>query len=347
LEQTRLTQENISALYRFALLLKGEEEAALTILLETLRESAPDLIQLRNDRNRLAFALKKLRAACLKSSPSSASIHSADSTGLTQEFMTLPEPERSVLALHDLKLFSAKDTATLLDLSLKSFSVILKNAQAQFPAPAEPMDLDADRLKRISSIKLPPDLESQFSTEEEPTHQGIRLKEAWKHPPILAVIIALMVILGWLIFSTLLRSDNFPGHEVTEQLINATNEMDGTELNPKATEVGLLGDWLFSQYGFENYFVPESLAHLKTAGCRVFKLNGVPVAQIAIHEQSSFLFLFHAEDLGVNITPPDQWRLFRIDDWIVAIQTHQAECAMVAFHGTKNEMRHFLGDIHD
>ena len=137
LEPTRLTKENVLALYRFALLLKGEPETARHILLQTLAEFAPRLAQLRNEGNRLAFALKMLRAACLKNGEPS---HST--AGFAEQFSTIPEPGRSALALLYLKLFSLGDAAALLDLNLPDFSAALKNARAhlrqsplEWPAP--------------------------------------------------------------------------------------------------------------------------------------------------------------------------------------------------------------------
>ena len=339
LEPTRLTKENLLELYRFALLLKGEEKKACSILIETLGDAASDLDHLRNPRSRLAFIIKKLRTVCLKEELST--VFDSD-PGLLNQFTTLPEPERSVLALHYLNLFSPDDTAALLDLNPDQFSTNLHQARVRLKLLLQITELDAEWLKEINTIELPLDLEPQFLLEGEQVGNRVNLRKAWHQPSILAVMIALMVLLGWFIYSAVLRADNFPGQEVIEELITLTEEMNGTELNPKSTEVGLLGDWLFSQYGFENYSVPDELAHLQTVGCRVFKHNGVSVAQIAINQQASFLFLFHAEDLGVKISPVNRWRIFKIDDWMVAIQACNEECVMIAFHGTKDEMRDFL-----
>ena len=206
----------------------------------------------------------------------------------------------------------------------------------------EQLELDARALKWIDGIALPTDLEQLFlDDEEEPVTTGFNWKAAWRQPPFLALLIALLVLFGWVF--TLVRADHFPGRETVQQLIDATEEMTGSELDPKTTETGLLGDWLFSQYGFENFFVPEELSHLKTAGCRVLKLNGIPVAQIAVQKHESFLFVFQADDLGVKINPPDQWRIFEMDDWCVAIQSHEKGCIMLAFHGSQAEMQGFLG----
>jgi len=203
------------------------------------------------------------------------------------------------------------------------------------------LELDAHALKWIDGIALQDDLEQYFLADQEaPSTDGFNWKAAWRQPPFLALVIALLVLFGC--FFTLLRVDHFPGRETLQQLLDATDEMTGSELDPKITESGLLGDWLFSQYGFENYFVPEELGHLKTAGCRVFKLNGIPVAQIAIQKHASFLFVFQADDFGVKINPADQWHIFKMDDWSVAILAHKKNCVMLAFHGSQAQMRGFL-----
>ena len=204
------------------------------------------------------------------------------------------------------------------------------------------LDLDGRASEWITGIGLPTDLEDQFRAAEQPSTRSFSLRRALWQPPALAVIIALTVLLGWFIYSTVLSGDNFPGRDSVQQMLDSTSAMTGTEFDPKSAEAGLLGDWLFSQYGFENYFLPPELGHLKTAGCRVFKQDGFPVAQIAVLEHQSFLFVFGADDFGVKIHPADRWRVFQSDDWSVGILSHDDVCVMVAFHGTGEEMRRFL-----
>jgi len=120
------------ALYRFALLLKGGEVSARRVLLEMLSESAPRLAQLRNDRSRLAFALKKLREQCMKNGAPAGgeNVEETITSRFAAAFSLLPEPGRSALALLYLKLFSAGENAALLDLSFDDFSAALQKARA-------------------------------------------------------------------------------------------------------------------------------------------------------------------------------------------------------------------------
>ena len=128
-----MTKEHVLALYRFALLLKGGEAEARRALLAMLSECAPKLAQLRSDRSRLGFSLKKLRAQCMKNNVpedmgNGGSAPARDFPGL---FSTLPEPGRSALALLYLKVFSAGETAALMELSLEEFSGALRKTRAQ------------------------------------------------------------------------------------------------------------------------------------------------------------------------------------------------------------------------
>jgi hypothetical protein len=225
----------------------------------------------------------------------------------------------------------------------KALKFVAKNGELNARLERQ-LELDARALEWIGRIGLPADVEEKFHSMEAPAGPHFSLKRALRQPPVLAVIVALLVMLGWFVYDAVIRAGNFPGRDAVEQMLDATDEMSGTELAPKATEAGLLSDWLFSQYGFENYYLPGELGRLKTAGCRVFKQNGFPVAQIAIEEHQSFLFVFDADDFGVKISPPDRWRVFQMDDWSVGILAHEDVCVVIALHGTKGEMRHFLAD---
>ena len=128
--------ENVLALYRFALLLKGGEDEARRTLLEMLSECAPQLAQLRSDHSRFAFALKKLRGFCIKNggpgaagNGTGATASGIDVTGYAKRFSTLPEPGRSALALVYLKLFPAREAASLLDLSFDELPAALRKAR--------------------------------------------------------------------------------------------------------------------------------------------------------------------------------------------------------------------------
>ena len=136
---TNLTRENIVALYRFALLLTGTARSAGSLLTETLGECASQISQFRNNRGSLAFALKKLRENCQRAPAANGAApeeplpeweNGKDPLFFAWQFSTLPEPQRSALALLYLKVFTPQETADFLGLSLEDFSGMLAGARA-------------------------------------------------------------------------------------------------------------------------------------------------------------------------------------------------------------------------
>jgi DNA-directed RNA polymerase specialized sigma24 family protein len=113
-----------------------------------LGDCAPELAQIRSHKSCLAFAIKKLREGCLAAGleePTAEDV--ADEASLfAKQFSSIPEPGRSALALLYLKLFSVRDTAALLKMTLEDFSEELANARAALrlaladstPLPSQP-----------------------------------------------------------------------------------------------------------------------------------------------------------------------------------------------------------------
>ena len=129
------------------------------------------------------------------------------------------------------------------------------------------------------------------------------------------------------------------------RLVEINDAMSGMELEPKSAQLGNLEDWLFSKYGFEDFYVPPALDGFKTVGARVFKQDGDPVAQFAVEQNNMICYMFHADDLGVHLDPQDKWRVFVDDDWVAALQQHDDSCFMIAFRGTRAEMEKFLATL--
>jgi len=165
-----------------------------------------------------------------------------------------------------------------------------------------------------------------------------------KQPPFLAGAVAILTLLGVLVYFWLDWMQNFPGKDSAEQMIDMTESMTGVELEPKVAEAGSLDDW-FSINGYDDFHILPEFAHLKTAGCRVFRQEGCPVAQIAIDEHHMLLYIFHSDDFGVKIDPPDRWRYFQQGEWAAAIRGDGDTCFMVAFQGKIDEMKDFIANI--
>lgn len=120
-------------MYRFALLLCGDSDAAAQLLSAVLTELAPQLEQFRNEKSREVFVFRKIRERCMKSAktagvpdPGAALDETAQ---FAKKFCAIREPDRSALALFYLDIFPARDAALLLGVSIEEYSDALANGR--------------------------------------------------------------------------------------------------------------------------------------------------------------------------------------------------------------------------
>ena len=113
---------------------------------DTLTEVESHIAQVRNETGRQAWLVQRIRERCLKnsasSSPAAPRLMRTESTAgdkplvlkieaflLAQRFHTLPEPERSALALFYLDFFTIAEIAELLKMSVETLSETLDAAR--------------------------------------------------------------------------------------------------------------------------------------------------------------------------------------------------------------------------
>jgi hypothetical protein len=205
-------------------------------------------------------------------------------------------------------------------------------------------EFDRVFVSAIAELEIPEGLGERIESERSPG-SGLSFANALRQPAFVAVLIAVFVLGGWGIYIAWNRMENFPGRENAARLVEINDEMSGVELEPKTAEIGKLGDWLFSKYGFEAFFVPAELAGAKTAGCRVLKQDGVPVAQLAVEQNNMICYMFRADALGVKLDPDDQWRTFVDGDWVAAVQQHAGNCFLMTFRGKRLDMHRYLESL--
>jgi RNA polymerase sigma factor (sigma-70 family) len=146
LETTSFPSATFAEFYRFALLLTGNVKVAEHVMADTLAEVESQLAQFRNEASRRAWLATRIRERCLKnnaSAPPSAprllrnepetegnpEILEIEAFLLAQRFHTLPEPERSALALFYLELFDIAELAQVLKMSEDTLSETLGSAR--------------------------------------------------------------------------------------------------------------------------------------------------------------------------------------------------------------------------
>lgn len=148
------------------------------------------------------------------------------------------------------------------------------------------------------------------------------------------------IAIGWFIISEQINS--FSGSERVSELLDSANGLNGDEFDPVNVSAKDLEDYFFLKHGLEHYSVPKELGDLKAIGCRVAKVDGADVAEImAVDAKEMLLFLFQPRQLGVKIKP-GRWEIIQGENWVGGLNGDKDVCCMVAFHGTRDDMKAFL-----
>jgi hypothetical protein len=157
-----------------------------------------------------------------------------------------------------------------------------------------------------------------------------------------AVGVGLVATICMVIFLISDQLNSFEGADRIGELLDSANTLTGDEFDAVETRAGDLQDWFFLKHGLEHYAVPRQFANIRTVGCRVFKFEGVTVAQImAVTDKELLLYIFPAGDLGVKIRK-GKWEILEDESWVGGVTGIDGNCFLVAFKGNKDEMKEFL-----
>ena len=116
---------------------------------------------------------------------------------------------------------------------------------------------------------------------------------------------------------------------------------DGAEIR----QGGALDDWFFSNTGLRIFMCRPGFRRLRGgAGARLFKQDGMPVAQVAVEDHHMVFYSFKADDFGVSVQPNDTWRIFEDGDWVAAVQAARGGMLHGGIPGDEREMEEFLAE---
>jgi DNA-directed RNA polymerase specialized sigma24 family protein len=121
----------LAPLFRFALMLTGDQAVAENVVLQACAHCGPHLDSYRTPASRSACLLVTVRERCLKEKrpsdpePLDQTPALAENLLLAQKISTIPEPERSALALFYLRVLPAREIAALLKMSLEDLAKAL------------------------------------------------------------------------------------------------------------------------------------------------------------------------------------------------------------------------------
>ena len=206
----------------------------------------------------------------------------------------------------------------------------------------EQLEFDERIVEVIHFIQPPENLRQKLAKRNASVESsGSGIRSHIRQPAILAAVAGVLLIVGIIVFLAMETMESFPGREATGRMLSATRKMSSNDFERVSGPVGTLGDWFFTR-GFNSFEVPAELADLKAIGCRVLSQDGHPIAQLAVEAHESILYVFRASDFGVQLGDDNGWRVFEHEDWAAAVRHRNDQCYMIAFHGSKKEMRRFL-----
>ena len=114
--------EDLTRLYRFALLLTGDEDAAQQVMMDACTDCAARLGSYRNEQSRLACILGSLRQRAK-------AVTANGGREVVRGFGALPEEERVALAAMYAGLLPARELAEALKISLEQLGRVLKSGR--------------------------------------------------------------------------------------------------------------------------------------------------------------------------------------------------------------------------
>lgn len=213
---------------------------------------------------------------------------------------------------------------------------------------SEQIQFDEEIIDVIHYIKPPDDLRQKLNAlSAEPLKEKTRLRRQVINPAVLTAIFGVLLIAGVVIFFVMEAMAKFPGREGVEKMLGNSAKMTGNELEFVSGTANQLGDWFYMR-GFDGYEAPPEIAALPVVGSRVFRNEGRAVAQVAVGSAEALrclVYEFRASDFGVQLPPDGDWVVMEKDGWAGAIRQRGDRCFLIAFRGTRGEMRDFLHSL--
>ena len=361
--------------YRFTLLLTGNAAEATRILQEVIATGAEQASHFRNASSWRRWLVRRIRNQCRAEGTPAAG------EGKLAAIAALSEPARSAYALFQTAANDTDELAELLELRPAALAHAVTRARemlapgVRFPADPRvslhrPWQEDNRAVERaVTKARQNPKEAPHLATQkafDEPLHAEVEriippgdlylpefkpppppaLRSLLRQPAMLAIAIALIVVLGVLILFAMHKMDEFPGREWAMELVDTSLGGAGAEFEPVPLKpTGTLADW-FLLKGYDNFVVPPELENAMAVGCRLSRFQGLPIAQVALKQRDSVLFVFPETRPRLTENSP-RWNLYQHGSWAVAVRGTEKNGYIVAFPGQVEEMGDFLHQLRD
>jgi hypothetical protein len=154
-----------------------------------------------------------------------------------------------------------------------------------------------------------------------------------------AVGIGLLLLICLLVWIALGRAGTFPDEAV--KIAAAGEKASPNQFDAVEEKAGSLQDW-FALKGFDNFRIPAEFAHFDIVGVRIFPVENESVAQVAVPEKTMYFYCFPSQPFGISVVPEGSWRITESDRSVLAIREEKGMCFLVAFRGSKQDMKDLL-----
>jgi hypothetical protein len=157
-----------------------------------------------------------------------------------------------------------------------------------------------------------------------------------------AVGVGFLLLVGLLIWILLGRAGTFPSEAI--KIAAAGAKATPAQFDPVEEKAASLQDW-FALKGFENFHIPPEFAHFDVVGVRIFTVENESVAQVAVPEKVMYFYSFPSQPFGIRVVPEGSWRITESDRSVLGIREEKGMCFLVAFRGSKEDMRVLLEKV--
>jgi len=202
-------------------------------------------------------------------------------------------------------------------------------------------EFDAELQRLFRSVTPPTDLAvTVFSSPHHP--KSHRVRHFLVQPGFWAVVLSVLVLLGYFVFRTIGDKENFAGSDAARAILRDCSRLDGSEFEAFQGQAELLGDWFFLNHGLEDFTLPQELAQTPAAGCRVFQIEGIPVAQTLFTKPSFIASTVRAKDFHFELPAGSPWRLLTEGEWAGAVCQQGPRVTILALRGERKDMEKLI-----
>lgn len=156
---------------------------------------------------------------------------------------------------------------------------------------------------------------------------------------VFAVGVGFLLLIALLVWMFLGRAGTFPAEAL--KIAATGSKATANQFDAVEEKAGALQDW-FALKGFDNFQLPAEFASFDVVGVRLFTVDNEPIAQVLVPENMMFFYCFASQPFGINIVPEKSWRITEADRSVLAIREEKGMCFLIAFRGSKQEMKSLL-----